>query len=87
MNESDVWFYLRLTRTLILTDALEAYSLIELTGDLQHQTLPNVFGGLNAHDLTGVTGAPGAGVTGAGVTSMTGASVTSMTGVGMTRSR
>ena len=58
MNESDVWFYdvwfyLKLTRTLILTDALEAYGLIELTAVLQHQTLPNVIGGQNAHDLTG----------------------------------
>ena len=59
MNESDVWIYLQLTGILNLTDAVEAYGLLELIDDHQHQTLPNVFGGLNADALTGVTGSPG----------------------------
>ena len=56
MNKSDVWIYLQLTGILNLTDAVEAYGLLELIDDHQHQTWSNVFGGLNADALTGATG-------------------------------
>ena len=41
-HQNDVWFYLKLTRALILTGALVEYGLTELTGGQQHQTYLNV---------------------------------------------
>ena len=38
MNESDVWIYLQLTGILNLTNAVEAYGLLELIGDHQYKT-------------------------------------------------
>ena len=52
-HQNDVWFYLKLYRALILACALVETGLTELTGGQQHQTKPNVIGGLNAHGLTG----------------------------------
>ena len=43
----------KLTRALILTEALREYGLTELTIRLQNQVLPTVISGLNVHGLKG----------------------------------